>query len=252
MSHDHVRALIDEAPEVTGHDAWPEPIPLPDGLAPVDAFSFEFLPASVGAWIDDIAERLQCPPDYVAVTALTALGSIIGRRICVKPQQRTDWTEIANLWGMFIGRPGMLKSPAMGEALKPIHRLEAEPAKDNEIAQQAYAVGIDEHKLRKAVRESVAKQTLKKDPTAKLDLDLDEPQKPTPVRFRTNDTSYESLGELLIDNPAGMLVERDEIVSLLSHLDRNDQAVARGFYLSGWSGTQHLHVRPDCARTPAH
>jgi Protein of unknown function (DUF3987) len=58
------------------------------------------------------------------------------------------------------------------------------------------------------------------------------------VRYRTNDTSYEALAELIASNPTGMLVERDELVSLLRHLDRNDQAVARGFFLTGWSGTQ--------------
>jgi putative DNA primase/helicase len=58
------------------------------------------------------------------------------------------------------------------------------------------------------------------------------------LRYRTNDTSYEKLGELLIGNPTGLLVERDELISLLKHLDRDDQSVARGFYLSGWSGTQ--------------
>src|SRR4029453_12667047 len=63
-------------------------------------------------------------------------------------------------------------------------------------------------------------------------------QAPTPVRYRTNDTSYEALAELIASNPTGMLVERDELVSLLRHLDRNDQAVARGFFLTGWSGTQ--------------
>jgi len=254
MSLKQVRVLIAEAPEVSAE--WPEPISLPDGLPAVDAFSSEFLPASISPWVDDIAERLQCPPDYVAVAAITALGSVIGRRIGVRPQLRTDWTEVPNLWGLFIGRPGMLKSPAMGEALKPIHRLEAEAAKDHEIAQQAYAAGIDEHKLRKAVRESVAKKTLQKDPDAKLDLGLDKPQEPVPIRYRTNDSSYESLGELLINNPTGLLVERDELVSLLSHLDRDDQAVARGFYLSGWSGTQpytfdrivrgHLHIEAAC------
>ncbi len=256
MSHNQVRALIAEAPELSVSAVWPEPTSLPDGLPPVDPFSSEFLPAPIGPWVDDVAERLQCPPDYVAVAAITALGSVIGRRIGVKPQLKTDWTEVANLWGIFVGRPGMLKSPAMGEALKPIHHLEAEAAKDNEIAEQAYAAGIDEYKLRKAVRESVAKQELKKHPEAKLDLELDEPQEPVRVRYRTNDTSYESLGELLISNPAGMLVERDELVSLLSHLDRDDQAVARGFYLSGWSGTQpytfdrivrgHRHIEAVC------
>jgi putative DNA primase/helicase len=61
---------------------------------------------------------------------------------------------------------------------------------------------------------------------------------------------------LLISNPTGILVERDELISLLKHLDRDDQSVARGFYLSGWSGTQpysfdriirgHRHIEAVC------
>jgi hypothetical protein len=238
---------------------WPAPKPLPDGLAPVEAFSASFMPAALAPWVDDIANRLQCPPDYVAVAAITALGAVIGRRIGIKPQTKTDWVEIPNLWGAYIGRPGMLKSPAMSEALKPIHHLEAEAAKDNEIAQQAYAAGVDAYKLRQQVRTSLEKEALKKNPKDPKDVGIDlgeEPHEPSEVRYRTNDSSYESLGELLISNPAGILIERDELVSLLKHLDRDDQVVARGFYLSGWSGTQpytfdrivrgHRHIEAAC------
>ena len=127
----------------------------------------------------------------------------------------------------------------MGEALKPIHHLEAEAAKDNELARQAYEAGLEMFKLKQDVAKALTKSKLKKDGDAKIELDLsDEPKEPLPVRYRTNDTTYEGLGELLIANPSGMLVERDELVSLLQFLDREDQAVARGFYLSGWSGTQ--------------
>ena len=103
---------------------WPEPKPLPTGLLPVEPYRSEFMPAALAPWVDDISERLQCPADYVAVASVVALGSVIGRRIGIKPQARTDWLEVPNLWGCFIGRPGMLKSPAMMAALKPIHRLE--------------------------------------------------------------------------------------------------------------------------------
>src|SRR5262249_46325451 len=122
--------------------AWPEPKPLPNGLAPVESFSSDFLPDALAPWVEDIANRLQCPPDYVAVAVLRALGAVIGGRMGCEPQVKTDWIEIPNWWGMFIGRPGMLKSPAMGEALKPIHRLEFEAAKENEILQQAYDAGL--------------------------------------------------------------------------------------------------------------
>src|SRR5215216_2015319 len=238
---------------------WPEPSPIVEALLPVAAFRREFAPDRLGAWIEDIGDRLQCPPDYVAVAAITALGSVIGRRIGIKPQQKTDWIEFPNVWGAFIGRPGMLKSPAMGEALKPIHHLEAEAAKDNAIAEEAYAAGLDAFKLRKQVFASLAKDEMKTQKKTNIDVNFDlgeEPQAPAPTRFRTNDSSYESLGELLISNPTGILVEGDELISLLQHLDRDEQCVAKGFYLSGWGGAHpytfdrigrgHRHIEAVC------
>jgi len=233
-------------PAVADPRIWPEPKPLPPGLAPVDSFQTKFLPNALAPWVEDISNRLQCPPDYVGVSATTALGAIIGRRVGIKPQVKTDWLEVPNLWGAFVGRPGMMKSPAMQEALKPIHRVEADAAKENEIAQQAYNSSLDAFKLRKQVHLSLEKSKLKSEATQftgkkkiEVDLDLgDEPQEPKRIRYVTNDSSYEALGELLIDNPNGVLVERDELVSLWKQLDREDQAAARGFYLSGWSGTQ--------------
>jgi putative DNA primase/helicase len=246
-------------PDRSGVIAWPQPKPLPNGLAPVESFSSDFVPDALGAWIDDIGKRLQCPPDYVAVAALTALGSVIGRRIGIRPQLKTDWVEVPNIWGMFIGRPGMLKSPAMGEALKPIHHLEAGAAKENEIAQDAYAAGVEAYELRKQVMKALARDELKakKNTDAKVSLDFGEkPKEPPPIRYRTNDSTYEAIGELQIANPTGILVERDELVSLLKQLDRDEQAAARGFYLTEWSGTQpyafdriirgHRHIEAVC------
>ena len=220
---------------------WPKPKPLPSGLAPVEPFNLDFMPVALKPWIADVADRLQCPPDYVAVSAIVALGSVIGCRVGIKPQRNTDWIEVPNVWGGFIGRPGMLKSPAMQEALKPLHRLEAEAAKENEVAREAYAAGLSAFKVRQQVKIALEREALKKAKSGKINVDFDlgdEPKEPAAVRYRTNNSSYEALGELLRHNPTGMLIERDELVSLLKHLDREEQVVARGFFLSGWSGTQ--------------
>jgi putative DNA primase/helicase len=75
---------IEALKRIRGERAWPEPKPLPNGLAP-ESFSSDFLPDALAPWVEDIANRLQCPPDYVAVAALTSLGTVIGRRIAVKP-----------------------------------------------------------------------------------------------------------------------------------------------------------------------
>jgi len=144
------------------NEDWLPPKPIPSDLARVEAFALELLPDRLAPWIDDIATRLQCPPDYPAITAMTALGAILGRKIAIKPQMKTDWIEIPNIWGAFIGPPGMLKSPAMNEALRPIHRLEAEAVRNNEIAQQAYSAGLDAFRLRKQVAAALAKEELKK------------------------------------------------------------------------------------------
>jgi putative DNA primase/helicase len=245
---------------VTSPIGWREPQPLPKGLAQVDSFDLRFLPAVLQQWVGDISDRLQCPPDYVGVSAIVALGAVVGRRVGIKPQTKTDWLEVPNIWGGFIGRPGMLKSPAMQEALKPLHRLEAEAAKENEIARDAYEAGLSAYKVRQQVNIALKKEALKKAKGGKIeDINFelgDEPKRPTVIRFRTNDSSYEALGELLKDNASGILIERDELVSLLKHLDREEQVVARGFFLSGWSGTQpysfdrigrgHIHIDSVC------
>ena len=111
------------------HISWPQPTPLPSGLAPVRAFDLDLLPASVAPWIADISERMQCPPDFVAIPAIVALGSVLGRKIGVRPQRRTDWIEVPNLWGCIVGRPGAMKSPAMSEALKPLNRTRFQGAR---------------------------------------------------------------------------------------------------------------------------
>jgi Protein of unknown function (DUF3987) len=267
------RLVLAPADNSSSGPEWSVPKDIPTKLAKVADFSLEFLPPSIGPWVGDISERLQCPPDYVAVTALTALGALIGRRIGIKPQQRTDWLEVPNIWGCFVGKPGLLKSPAMMEALKPLHHLEAEAARAHAAALVDHQAALAEFKLHKSVKESVLKDALKKKVSESV-VSLGDftslkgaikeaqkedplglgtgPEEPKPIRYRTNDSSYEAIGALLVSNQSGLLVERDELVSLLKHLDREEQCVARGFYLSGWSGTQpytfdritrgHVHV----------
>ena len=119
--------------------------------------------------------------------------------------------------------------------------LEAEAQEEHKLAREAYELGISAYKVRKQVKIALEKEELKKAKGGKIDLNFDlpdEPEEPVAVRYGTNDTSYEALGELLRDNPSGILIERDELISLLKHLDREEQVVARGFFLSGWDGKQ--------------
>ena len=51
---------------------WRAPDGLPDPLPMVMPYSSDLMPTSVGAAIDDIAERMQCPPDFPAAAMLVA------------------------------------------------------------------------------------------------------------------------------------------------------------------------------------
>ena len=227
-----------QEPTASSNDDWPEPLSLPEGLSPVASLDMALLPAKIAPWVCDISERMQCPPDYVGSTALTALGSVLGRRIGIAPDRQTDWFEVPNLWQCAVGRPGAMKTPAIGEALKPLHRLEVKAREKYDAEAVDYGKALYEWKLRKDAAEAQAKADLKKNPEAKVSFDIAEPQAPIERRYITNDTTYEKLGEILAQNPNGVLAHRDELVSLLKTLDREEYAAARGFFLTAWGGKE--------------
>ncbi|SOY56721.1 YfjI family protein [Cupriavidus taiwanensis] len=214
---------------------WAEPIPLPSGLLPVEPFNLDFLPDALRGWVADIAERSQCPPDFPGATAMAALGIALGRKVGIRPKYRDDWTEYANLWLAIVGRPGTMKSPAMGAAFRPLERLAA-------LARETYETELadfEHHKEMTALRNDAArtmfKQAVRNGKFAELQLS-ELPQAPRQVRLLTTDSTMEALAELLRDNPQGIGVYRDELVGLLRSLDREGQEGSRSFYLQGWNG----------------
>lgn len=218
--------------------AWLEPQPLPTGLTPVAGFDMALLPDTLRPWVSDISDRLQCPPDFVAVAAMTVLGSLIGRQVGIRPQAQTDWTELPNQWGLLVGRPGVIKSPAMEAALAPIKRLAAMATEFYQSELKDFAVAVKQAKLKAMEGEKSASRLLAKDPGADVGylLASEEPEAPVLRRYIAVNTNAASLGELHRLNPNGLLVHRDEMVSLLKSLDGEEQADARGFYLTGWNG----------------
>lgn len=230
-----MKERIDNAEPV---DIWPVPRSLPGGLLPVIDFPDRALPDGLRAWVLDIAERMQTPPEYVAVPTIVAAGAVIGRKIGIRPQMQTDWQEAPNLWGCIVGRPGVMKSPAVKAAFKPISMLVAKASEKYNCARDEYEAGSMERDLRK----DAAKAAMKRAFTANSQADVShlrpaDDEEPVLRRYLTNDSSYQALGELLRHNPNGLLVHRDELMSLLRALDREDNSEARGFFLTGWNGS---------------
>ena len=235
---DAVRRAIESATTVSS-STWPDPIPLPSTLSSIEPFDFDLLPDAFKAWIQDIVDRMQCPPDYPAIGAMVGLAAVVGRQIGIHPKRQDDWLVVANLWGALVGRPGVLKTPALLDALKPIQRFEIEAKNIFRLAQADAEVNEVVGNARKKLDQKAIIAAIEKnvDPyeIAKLSLSS-EKEGPTRRRYIVNDSSVEKLGELLNENPNGLLVFRDELLGLLATLEKQGQEGARQFYLEAWNG----------------
>jgi hypothetical protein len=223
----------------TTYEFFGAPQPLPDPLPKVEPFDLYFLPEAFREWVYDISERMQCPVDFPSVAVMIALADVVGRRVGIRPKRQDDWLVVPNLWGAVVGRPGVLKTPAILEPLRQLYRLEAG-------ATELYQQLIDQWKVQQIVakeQERVSTQNIREilkkggnaTSIAETMLAIDEKQ-PTRKRYLVNDSTVEKLGELLNENPNGLLVFRDELTGLLRQLDREGHESDRAFYLEAWNG----------------
>lgn len=214
----------------------PEPLP---SLPSVLAFDYDYLPDGLRGYVKDISERMQCPPDFAAVAVFILMATIIGRKVGIRPKRHDDWTVIPNLWGAVVGNSGVMKSPTLGAALSPIKKLQATAFEVFNKAKAELETQAEIAKLKVSVNKAEAKKLLKTDSAANVKELLQSgglDEVPILKRYITNNASYEALGELLIENPNGLLVEADEIIGLLKQLEASGQEVARSFYLTAADG----------------
>ena len=223
---------------------WEEPQPIPESLQSVQHFDDELLPSSLRGWVMDIAERMQCPPDFPAVAAMVAVSSVIGRKACIRPKRRDDWVVIPNLWGCIVGRPGAMKSPALSEVLKPLDRLAIAASAEFDESMCSYRANLKLGEMSAKEEEARAAKLVKSgDMTGAARIlqaieGAGDNEAPPLRRYRVNDATVEALGEILRENPYGTLAYRDELSGLLKSLDKEGQEGARAFYLQAYDGNQ--------------
>lgn len=218
--------------EVNGHARHEEetklPEKLPQPLLPVPALDPSHLPDALQEAVIDIADRLQCKMDYIAVAMLSAAGAVVGNKIGIFPYKNDEsWEVYPALWGGIVGDPGSKKSPSLQHAHKPLHHLEC-------VASQKYAQELELFtQAQKQYEQDLSVWNKNKNNTLKPTP----PIAPKRERFVIHDSTYQALGVILAENPRGILALADELSGLLQSLDSAGQEAARGFYLTGWGGT---------------
>jgi hypothetical protein len=223
-------------------DAWPKPEPLPDELPPVLSFSEELLPDSFRPLAADISERMQVPLDFPSVAMVVCLAGVVNRRATIQPKaQDAGWTVVLNLWGGIVAPPGYLKSPTLRTITAPLYMIERFWREQYQVEVEEYEAEKEAVELRLAAWKEQTKAKFKQGgaPPLRPDTSL---RAPTQKRLITGDGTYEKLHELMSENPAGLLVVRDELSGWMSQQERPGREGERSFNLECWNGDVGLTI----------
>ncbi len=213
------------------------PTSLPNRSVTALPLAMELIPEPLRPWLCDIAERMQCPVDYPAAAAIVAASAMIGNKIAIRPKVNDSWLVVPNLYGAIVGLPGSMKSPAVNEALKPLFEIAKTERQKHENEMIAFGASKEAAEVeKKKAKELYRVGKIEKDSFISQFQDC-EVEPPTERRVFTSDATVEKLGELLNQNPNGILQLRDELTGWLRGLDRAGHEQDRAFYLEAWNGT---------------
>ena len=222
---------------------WPTRQTLPDPLPDVPTMPAVLLPEPLRDWVQDAAERMEVPMELIGVPAMVAAASLVGRSIGLLPKRADDWLVVPNLWGLVVGRPSTLKSPAEKQGTQFVRRFakEAMDRFNNESVAADLEREIIELQIGALKRERFKGKEKADLAAVKEELGKLEEAKRRAVaterRYITQDATTEKLGELLNANPRGLLLLRDELAGWLHTLEKPGREGDREFYLEAWNGT---------------
>lgn len=215
---------------------WPVPLQLQSELPAVQPFSEDLLPTAFRSFVLDVAERMQVPIDYPAVVIALCLAGVVGRRASIQPKSNdTAWVVTPNLWGGIIAPPGLMKSPVIEAATRPLKQIQCAWRRNYDEALRRHADAKEEFELRHSAWKEQYKASSKQGKPAP-ERPADRPVDPVLRRLIVNDATFEALHQTMSENAAGILVIRDELTGWWSTLDRAGREGERAFCLQAWNG----------------
>ena len=175
----------------------------PPPSVPLGAF-----PPQVAALLQEASEAFTVPMQIPTACLLGMLSCLVGgtRLISLRP----SWEEPGNIWIATVAASGIGKTPCATAFFKPIKALEHEAFKKWQAEYRAYEEASD--------------------------------IMPQPVRRQTyvDDATVEALGEVLSENPRGIMWRKDELSGLIADMDRYTKSTGstRSRLLSSYDGQE--------------
>ncbi|WP_273790004.1 DUF3987 domain-containing protein, partial [Bartonella sp. ML70XJBT] len=226
-------------------NGWGELQPIDKALLPVEPFKVYLLPIPLIDYVYDVADMQQSSIDFVAISALCGLAAVIGNGVRIAPKQHANWTIVPNLWGAIVGQPSTMKTPTMEAALAPLYAFQEEwyqewLKKKKSQETKDILIELDKREKKKqackALKDQDEEQALALLSQALEHEETDDDDTLNKRRLIVNDVTVEKLGELLKENPRGLLLVRDELSGFLANLERKEYQADRSFYLTAFNG----------------
>ncbi len=216
---DPIQAALSGAEEAS-QEPWPEPdlsvveeVCEPAPALPLDCFG------DLAATIEAEARLACAPPDFVAAGLLAVVASRLAGTREVKIWR--SWHEPAVLNCVAVAPPSAGKSPGLDVTLKPLARVERKLVVEHEKKladwEQKLVVAQAAEKAWKAEVAAAAKAG---DPPPEKPKEAELPPPPPYPALRLNDTTPEALHRVLLQNPRGVLVARDELSGWFGSMGR--------------------------------
>ena len=212
---------------------WQAPKPLDLTLKPVETIDDDCLPKTLVNWLRPASKVIGCPFDFLVLSAVIMVGSLIGSRLRVKSLQNSNWFVVPNLYGGCVGLPSTKKTPALDETRKPILELQAKARKEFSDKRKDFEI---EAKYYERETTAIYREKLDLAGTKAKINKLTEPATPILRRYETNDITTPKLAQFLAENPNGLLQNRDELTGWFKSLEADYDLNARSFILELWKG----------------
>ena len=179
-----------------------EPIDPPPSEMAVEPFPVDVLPAPLRRYVEESAQAIGVPADFIAVPLLSALGVAIGttRRLELK----SSWRELPTVWTAIVAEPGSAKSPALQHALKGVFEHQDELAED-------YRWHLADYKRRKDQGQQERTEESQGGYEPEKDETSEDPHPPVRKQVFTSDSTTEALADVLLQNLRGLLFYQDEL-----------------------------------------
>ena len=229
-----------------------DPESIAEILSNVQPCPIHTFPKSIQSWINAIADQMQVPLDYLAAPFLVYAGTVIGRKRGILLRLNTNWFEHPNLWGMIIGRPSIMKSPPMKAVQGPLLKLARRAKEEYRIKAEKYNEELKFWKMQEKAQSKIYQMRIQESFNDTNNFDhrsiisapqiAKEPLEPKCKRYKTQDATTEKIGELIKDNPQGILIYRDELNGWLNSLRKQGREPDRAFYMEGHSGKEGWDV----------